>query len=261
MFEFHHTRFESASGEAYNARQSGWALFTTANVLLRGNTHAVVEIPLVQARYAYDFQSGQQSGDFQNSDSEVGSPYIGFNWSRPGNSWIAEFGFMLPVIGGINSATDVVSSAMFSDKREAYDPKTLALAFSLGHREVDWQGFAMRQTVKAVLHEYFYFDLQFDVVREYRRAFFQIGYVGRIRVGQGWGTELTLVDVDKSSGAAGGKRYSSELLVAIGPRSDQLEAGFNIVLPLDEFYPYSPDFVWGFNLRYFFELRASREFE
>ena len=122
-------------------------------------------------------------------------------------------------------------------------------------------GIEERQTVKAVLHEYIYFDLQFDVVREYRRAFFQLGYVGRIRMGQGWDTKLTLVDDDRSSGAAGGKRYSSELLLAVGPRSDQREAGFNIVLPRDEIYPYSPDFVWGFNLRYFFEPRSAGEFE
>ena len=260
FLEFHRADLNLTNAYLDDDR-GGWALFAATNVRMPHNVHFVAEIPLVSASPVpvyYVSESGFETR--QSHKYAVGSPFLGFTWSRPGNSWIAEAGIMLPVIRGTDSRPINQIRAMFCDKTEAFDPKSMSVEVGAGYHDVGWDGFVFRSMAKFVLHSNFYLDTQLDLAREFRKAFFQVSYVARLRViSEGGAHPLGVAESESYDGNSISERFSSQLMFAAGPRFDDFEAGVSVLFPLDEFYPYAPNMVLGLNLRYFFEPMPTPE--
>lgn len=233
------------------ASQSGWASIMSFNVILKDNIHAVAEIPIAGATLDWSYP-GYDDG-WHSSDATVGNPYLGFAWSNPGTSWIFEVGMMLPVIPGDASSPIAQVDAMFVDKMEAFDPKTFGLELGIGRRDAKWDGFVFRSMAREILQDGISLDVELDAAREFRRAFFQVSYVARWKV--------AAADTYPAFSEYSYKRekVASQLMFAVGPRTDKLEAGISMIVPLEEFVPYAPSVVWGVNLRCFIEPVATAE--
>ncbi len=251
FLEIHRASLERNNEYYDQASQSGWASIMSFNVLLKDNIHAVAEIPIAGA--ASDWSYAGVEGGWHSSDATVGNPYLGFAWSNPGNSWIFELGMMMPVIPGDASSPITQVDAMFVDKREAFDPKVFGMEIGLGYRDVSWDGFVFRSMARGILQDGISVDVELDAAREFRRAFFQISYVGR------WRAVTTETHPAYAEDSYKSDKFASQLMFAIGPRTDKLEAGISMIVPLEEFNPYAPSVVWGLNLRCFIDVMPAGE--
>ncbi len=251
FLEVHRANLDRSNQYYSEAQQSGWASIMNINVLLKDNIHAVAEIPIAGA--TFDWSYGENGGAGHTSDATVGNPYLGFAWSNPGNSWIFELAVMMPVIPGRESIPIGQIDAMFVDKLEAFEPKTFGLELGLGRRDVGWDGFVFRSMARGILQDGISFDIELDAAREFRRAFFQVSYVGR------WRAVTTETHTTYAEDSYKSDKFASQLMFAAGPRTDKLEAGISMIVPLEEFVPYAPSVVWGVNLRCFFEPMPAGE--
>lgn len=245
FLEVHRASLERRDQYFGTADQNGWVSIIGINALLQDNIHAVAEIPIAGATHEWSYVVA--GGGERQSDVIAGNPHVGVTWSKPGESWIFELMIMPPVMPGEEWTSSGQVDAMFVDKIESFEPKGLGIEIGLGSRLVYWNRLVLRSMARLTLQDGFSFDIEIDAAYEFRHMFVQASHVSRRRVSPA-------ARDHRSDGS-----YGSQLMFAAGPRTDKLEAGISMIVPLEEFVPYAPSVVCGVNLRYFFEAVAEEE--
>lgn len=234
--------FKNDDSGTITSSNSGWVVFPSVRLPLSRKIHFVGELPLASGHY--EVKSTSFNINRNQSETAIGNPYIGFEFSTPQTPVFAELGIRLPLASSDKDLSMTTGLLTDFDRLEAFFPKVLTITTMVNVHQIDQSGFALR--VRGGPSLLINTDNEFDddtelfigysaqAGYESERLSFLGGVTGRAIL-----TEPNLNFSERSVHQAG---------FAASAGIGKLRPGLHLRLPLDENLKDSLDFVLGFTL-------------
>lgn len=234
--------FKNDDGGTITSSNSGWVVFPSVRLPLSKKVIFVGELPFASG--SYEVKSTSFSINRNQSETAVGNPYIGLEFSTPQAPVFAEFGIRVPVASTDKDLSLTAGLLTDFDRLEAFLPKVLSITTMVNVHQVDQSGFALRLRGGPSL--LINTDNESDDDTELFIGYSaQAGYESeRFSVLGG----LTGRAILTESGGNFAERSLHQLGFAANAGFGSLRPGIHLRLPLDEDLQDSLDFVLGFNL-------------